>query len=124
MDAFLHDRFSLVTSEYILDEVRRTLREPDVRKLAALSDDLIDATVAALSAAAVLVAGDFAVDVVPGDPKDNPIVGCALEGNATFVITDDRAHLLPLKVVRMAGHRPVQIVSPNDFLRHHLRAYS
>ena len=121
LDAFLDDQFTLVTSDYILDEVRKTLREPDVRKVASLSDELIEATVAAFASAAIVVAGDFAVEMVPTDPKDNPIIACALEGHATFVVTDDRADLLPLKVVRVGGHRPVQIVTPNDFLRHHLR---
>jgi predicted nucleic acid-binding protein len=48
------------------------------------------------------------------------VVACALEGDARFVVTDDRKHLLPIKVVRIAGHRTVQIVSPAQFLRHHL----
>jgi predicted nucleic acid-binding protein len=49
---------------------------------------------------------------VPKDPKDNPILACALEGNADFVVTDDRKHLLPMR-----SYHGIRIVSPPSFLR-------
>jgi hypothetical protein len=62
----------------------------------------------------------YAVDLVARDPRRQPVVACALEAGARFVVADDRKHLLPIKAVRLAGCRPVQIVSPTGFLRHHL----
>ena len=61
-----------------------------------------------------------AVALIARDPADNPVLACALEGGAGFVVTDDRKHLLPLEVVRLAGQAAVQIISPGDFVRHHL----
>jgi predicted nucleic acid-binding protein len=45
------------------------------------------------------------------------VVACALEGGADYLVTDDRRDLLPLKVIRMSGYRPVQVVTPRSFLR-------
>ena len=80
----------------------------------------IDAFVTVLRDLATVVAGRYDVALVARDPADNPVLACALEGGAGFVVTDDRKHLLPLKVVRLAGHAAVQIVSPGAFVRHHL----
>jgi len=109
-------RFRLVTSEYVLDEVRRTLQRPDVGAIASVSEAAIARVLQGLRRTAHYVPGDFEVELVPRDPKDNPIVACALEGDAGYVVTDDRKHLLPLKIVRVAGYRPVRIVSPSLFL--------
>jgi predicted nucleic acid-binding protein len=68
------------------------------------------------------VAGRYTVDLVSRDPDDNPVVACVLQAGARFVVTDDRRHLRPIKAVRVAGHGTAQIVSPAEFLRHHLIA--
>jgi len=120
LDAVSDGRLRLVTSDYLLAEVDRVLREPEVRVLRSLSDAQIDAFLGLLRNLADVVAGTYELDVVPGDPADNPVLACAVEADARFVVTDDRRHLLPLKVLRLRGHRAVQIVSPTDFLRHHL----
>jgi predicted nucleic acid-binding protein len=39
-------------------------------------------------------------------------------GGATFIVTDDRRHLLPLKAIRVSGHRTIQVIGPAQFLRH------
>ena len=120
LDAAVDGSFRLVLSPYLLTEVSDTLREPEVRALRGLTDAQIDAFVAALADVSQVVQGAYAVSVVSRDPDDDPVIACALEGDARFVVTDDRKHLLPLKVVRIAGHRAVQIVSAAEFLRHHL----
>jgi len=63
------------------------------------------------------VPGNFDVSLVPTDAKDNPIVACALEGDAAYIVTDDRRDLLPIKEIRVAGHKPAQIVAPQAFLK-------
>jgi predicted nucleic acid-binding protein len=67
--------------------------------------------------AAIVVPGRYHVDLVSTDPKDNPVLACAIEGMADYVVTDDRRDLLPPKVVRLSGHAPIQIVSAGGFLR-------
>ncbi len=120
LDAAIDGRFQLVLSPYLLAEIEQTLREPEVRALRGLTDPQIDGFIGALGEVAQVVEGAYDVDLVARDPDDNPVVACALEAGARFVVTDDRKHLLPMKAIRLAGYRTVQIVSPVEFLRHHL----
>ena len=110
------ERFVLVTSELILAEFAATLSYPRIQRYGPFGPKEVDEAILTLRAASEVVPGIYAVDVVRADPKDNPILACALEGNAAYVVTDDRRHLLPMKV-----YQRVQIVSAVDFLRQHIR---
>lgn len=46
------------------------------------------------------------------------LVAAALEGDADYLVTDDRHDLLPLKVIRVSGYRPVQLVAPGPFVKY------
>jgi hypothetical protein len=48
------------------------------------------AFIGAVVRASRIVAGRYAVDLVSRNPGDNPVVACALEAGARFVVTDDR----------------------------------
>jgi putative PIN family toxin of toxin-antitoxin system len=48
---------------------------------------------------------------VPADPDDDKVIDCAVEAGATFVVTGDRRHLLPLR-----EFQGIAVVSPADFL--------
>jgi putative PIN family toxin of toxin-antitoxin system len=119
--ALQDDRFHLISSEPLLEELRRTFCRPEVQRIAPLRPLLpheIEDNIASVRAiAAVVVPGRYQVDLVSTDPKDNPVLACAIEGLADYVVTDDRRDLLPLKVVRLAGHAAIQIVSAAGFLR-------
>ena len=86
-EAWLQDRFDLVTSDYLLDEVR----------LRNASEPMVD---------------DVEVDLVPADVKDNAVLFCAIEGDAGYVVTDDRKNLYRSKQCvpfpRVAGYRVVR----------------
>ena len=119
--ALQDDRFHLISSEPLLEELRRTFYRPEGQRIAPLRPLLpheIEDNIASVRAiAAVVVPGRYQVDLVSTDPKDNPVLACAIEGLADYVVTDDRRDLLPLKVVRLAGHAAIQIVSAAGFLR-------
>jgi putative PIN family toxin of toxin-antitoxin system len=119
--ALQKDAFHLVTSEPLLEELRRTFYRPEVQRIAPLRPllpDEIEENIASVRAIATLVVpGRYEVDLVSTDPKDNPVLACAIEGQADYVVSDDRRDLLPLKVVRLAGHAAIQIVSAAGFLR-------
>jgi predicted nucleic acid-binding protein len=118
-DALVRGDFRPLISDYILDEVRKTLCEPDVQALRRLEHREIDAIIGALRDVCEFVPGEFQdLDKVPRDLKDRPIVAAGIEGGAHLLVTDDRRDLLPLKVILLAGYRPLQIVTPSDFLRH------
>ena len=64
-----------------------------------------------------VVEGDYQeLDIVPRDAKDNPIAAAALEGQVLYLVSRDE-DLPSLKVLRVPGHRPVQIVGPQAFLQ-------
>ncbi|MCE9518740.1 MAG: PIN domain-containing protein [Verrucomicrobia bacterium] len=46
------------------------------------------------------------------DPDDEMVLECALAGEADFIVTGDKKHLLPLR-----EFRGTRIISPSDFLR-------
>ena len=48
--------------------------------------------------------------IVP-DPEDDGILGCAIVGGASYLVTRDDKHLLPIGV-----YQGVQIVQPHIFL--------
>ena len=104
--------FVLVTCETILDEVSDVLARPHVQRYGPYPQSEIREAVDALRGVADVVPGRFKVFAVANDPKDNPVLACALEGDADFVVTDDRKHLLPLK-----HYHGIQIVSVPLFLR-------
>lgn len=117
-DALVRGDFHPLISAYILDELEKTLREPDVRMLRQLADREIEVIVASLREVCEIVPGRYRdLDKVPRDYKDRPIVAAGIEGGASFLVTDDRRDLLPMKVILIAGYRPLQIVTPSDFLR-------
>ena len=113
-----YELFQPVTSEPLLSELAKTLQSPHVLKHNSISDQDRRAYIARLRRIAIVVPGHYqGLDKVPSDLKDNIVVACALEGEADYIVTDDRRDLLPLKVIRCSGYRPVQIVSPPAFLR-------
>lgn len=65
-----------------------------------------------------LLPGDYQdMGVVPTDVKDNAVAAAALEGEVPYLVALDERDLLSLNVFLVAGHRPVQVVEPRDFLR-------
>jgi predicted nucleic acid-binding protein len=101
--------------------VRALIGGSSIELLAALRDGfyrLVTSEALLAELADVVVQGVYTdVNLVPRDAKDNPVVACALEGEAEYIVTDDRRDLLVLKAVRVAGHRVVQIVGLRPFLR-------
>jgi putative PIN family toxin of toxin-antitoxin system len=89
--ALQDDRFHLISSEPLLEELRRTFYRPEVQRIAPLRPLLpheIEDNIASVRAiAAVVVPGRYQVDLVSTDPKDNPVLACAIEGLADYVVT-------------------------------------
>lgn len=49
--------------------------------------------------------------VVTNDPKDDPVIATAVAAKANFLVTGDRAHLLPIR-----QYQGIRIVNPKDFM--------
>ncbi len=102
--------FEIVASRLTLEELRRSLGCPKIRKYLALSEKDLDSWVEALAAIAVLVEGRVSHRVVEADPADDIYIAAAVEGLAEYILTGDR-HLQDLE-----NHEGIRIVSPREFL--------
>ena len=106
--AWAQGRCAAVVSPPLLAEYHETFEElrldyPQLKPVA---------WVEALTESAELV---FPTDRAAGavaDPADEMILECALAGEAEFIVSGDKKHLLPLR-----EFQGIQIVSPADFLR-------
>ena len=107
---FRDGAFELVASPATLDEVRRSLRYPRVRKYLRLPEEELDLWVDALGAIAVVVEGKVSRRVVSADPADDIYIAAAADGLAHYIVSGDR-HLLDL-----AEHGGIRIVTPRTFL--------
>lgn len=110
LDVWEHGEIILITSDLILDEVRRILRSSRVRKYHRQSEAEIEDFLDELREFCVLVPGDVEVSEIEEDPSDDKFLACALEGEADFIVSGDR-HLKGLRT-----YHGIQIVSPAAFL--------
>ena len=102
--------FEIVASPAMLDELRRSLRYPKLRKYLRLEKEGIDVWVEALAALAVIVEGRVTERIVIADPADDIYLAAAVDGLADYIVSGDR-HLLDI-----AMYAGIPIVSPRKFL--------
>jgi putative PIN family toxin of toxin-antitoxin system len=102
----LDKRFVVITSGAILNEVERVL---------ATKFELPSKDVKRLRNRIIQVADVYEppgeLKVIAADPDDDIILETAVVGNARFLVSGDKKHVLPL---RQYAH--VKIVSPKEFL--------
>jgi uncharacterized protein len=107
-DAALAGRFRLLVSPAIIQEMAGVLRA-DFR----WPEDRVQSAVRIVARVGGkgLVTPHTRVDVVTADPDDNRILGCAVDGKADLIVTNDH-HLLDLK-----AYAGVPIIAGVDFRR-------
>lgn len=101
--AVLKGRAALVPSDWLRREYSEVLARPEF----GFDPDLVAALLDGLRARALEVE-PASVDVC-GDPDDNLVLGTAVAGNASFLVTGNRKHFPP-------SHEGVKVVSPAEFL--------
>lgn len=108
----------LVLSPFLILELARVLHYPRVQKLHGLDDAGIDTYVAAIQSMGLIVlpASQTPTPVVSIDPKDDPIVATAIDGNAEVLCTLDR-HLHAPAVVAYCAQHAVRILTDIDLLQ-------
>ena len=110
LTAWRADRFHLVTSEAILQEIDRVLRYPRIRKRHRWMEEEIKVFVGDLGRLAILASGEHTLRVISEDPSDNRYLECAIQGEAEYLVSGDQ-HLLQL-----GAYQKIRIVTPRDFL--------
>ena len=108
--AWFEDRFHLVTSMAILEELERVLRYPKISRRHGWSQAQVLEFVEDVKSLAILVPADLRLKIVAEDASDDRYLECAVEGEAGYVVSGDR-HL-----VALAQYEGVEILSPSAFL--------
>jgi len=112
IDAWHKEKFILVVSPSIIEEISAVLKRPKIKKFTGLTKKDIKEIIGALETKAFVTAGEIEVDVIKDDPDDNKFLACAIEGLADYIITGDKKHLLPLK-----NYQGIAIITPKEFLK-------
>jgi putative PIN family toxin of toxin-antitoxin system len=115
----------LVISSFILQELRRVLRYPRLRRLPQLSDQQIDSYVTDIETVAVLIdpQADQIERVVPDDPDDDLTIATAVAGNADVLCTLDQ-HLRRQDVREHCKRHGVDVMTDVELLEELRRTQS
>ncbi len=103
-------QYQLCLSEYILTETAETLLSKTRLRNYAYEDMNVRDFIRWLMIHAEMTTGLPAIRAVPNDPKDDPIIATAVAAKADYLVTGDRAHLLPI-----GQYEGIRIISPREF---------
>jgi len=103
--------FELVLSPPILEEIRRVLNYPRLRKHLASDPEEIEEYLLSLGLIAILVEGKRQLQAIEEDPEDDKYLACAIEANAEYIVSGDE-HLLAI-----GEYEGIKIVSPQEFVK-------
>lgn len=98
--------FTLALSPQLINEIVLTLYDKNVNQ------DFIEELVFDIEAKALELTGNYHTNYLDDiDPKDNIVLGAALETSADYIVTLDKKHLIPI----IFFHR-THIIYPNRLL--------
>jgi putative PIN family toxin of toxin-antitoxin system len=111
IDAWLEGRYTLVSSLYQAEELNHVLSYPRIARRLRLEETELDLVLAALLSEAEVTPGLLQLSGVTRDPKDDPLVACAVEGNADYLVSGD------LDLLDLGEYEGIRIASPSRFAR-------
>ncbi len=101
------DSFNIISSHQINQELFCQLKDFKIQ----MEEDEIEWWESLILEKSEIVVPKRKVNVVKGDPDDNKFIEAALEGEADYIVTQDR-HLLDIK-----EFEGIKIVTPKEFLQ-------
>ena len=105
-----NNEFEVEVSTQLLAELGRALHYPKIARYLKLSDEEIGRFLRRYVASATLIIPQENLAVITQDPDDNRVLECAVDANASFIVTGDD-HLLELQ-----EYQGIVILSPAAFL--------
>jgi putative PIN family toxin of toxin-antitoxin system len=111
VDLWLGGGYILVTSLYLVEELTHVLAYPRIRARLRLKDDEIEVLLAALLSEAEIVPGRLSLPGVTRDPKDDPVVACAVESAAEYIVSGDD------DLLTLHPYQGISIVTPRRFVQ-------
>jgi len=105
-ELLIANEFKLVYSTELFNELKYVLSRKDFE----FNQPQIDRILTFIETKGELVFSNETIDICR-DPKDNPVLECAVAGKADFIVTGDK-DLLVLK-----SFRKIPIITPRKFLK-------
>ena len=103
--------YTLLISESIIDELKRILFYPKVRKRIQFTDEELEFWVISVQIISHIVMPRFKYPVlIAADPEDDHYLITAIEGKADFIISGDK-HLLDLKY-----YQGIKVLTAKEFV--------
>lgn len=103
--------FKVVTSISINREILEVLHRNYIYTKYNLNEDIVDDIATFLYEGTILTEDSYKVSKITEDSDDNKFIGCAIEGEADYIVSGDE-HLLSLK-----NYRGIQIINADSFLK-------
>lgn len=94
LDLVTEGKLSLIMSASIIEEVRRVLMYPHIKKRHGHTKERVNSFIEDWARLSEFTYGTLTFNAVKDDPTDNKYLECAVEGEADFIISGDR-HLNP-----------------------------
>jgi putative PIN family toxin of toxin-antitoxin system len=113
--AVRHGRFTLVTSEPLLEELREALARPRIVTRYGITREDTDQVVALMRRQAEIIAVADTVQVCR-DPDDDIVIETAVNGSADAIVTGDHDLLSDAKVREYLAAHGVRILTVSEFL--------
>ena len=110
LDAWLEGRYTLVTSLHLVAKLAHVISHPRTARRLLITDEEVDALLAAVLSQAVVVPGQLRLPGVTRDPKDDAVVACAVEGEADYIVSGDQDLLV------LDEYEGIRIVTPRQFV--------
>ena len=109
MKLWEEEQIILITSPEIIEEVKRVLSYPRIKKRYSLSPETIDRCIMNLYRYSLFLQDVPALHGVSRDPDDDKFLAVAVAGRADHLISGD-AHLLELH-----AYKGIEIITPKQF---------
>ena len=110
VDAWIEGQYTLVTPLYQVKELSHVLAYSRIASRLRLSEAEVDLILAALLSQGQVVPGALHLPGVTRDPKGDPLVACAVEGAADYLVSGDR------DLLDLGETNNTRVVTPREFV--------
>ena len=111
LEAWRDQRFILILSRGILEEIGEVLQYSRIKEKYGLSQEAIKAFLYLLEHEAIVIQDTLEINVIDEDPDDNKVLACALFASVDYIVSGD-GHLLSLN-----EFEGIPVVKVKDFLK-------
>lgn len=112
LDLWRENKFILVTSPKILQELNKALQYPKILRFYKIKEKTIKDLIVSITKTSIVVFDEKIVEVIKEDPDDNKFLSCAISAKADFIVSGDK-HLLKVK-----SFQGIPILNPKQFLKY------